>query len=115
MHMGTQGKLLCYGPETDDDTNDADVQCPRCDEPAYNNWFDRTVCPEPCGGMHTRCQNCGYAVDLCPFETTPPTAHVYRSTACYHEQHDNCRKVCKFCPSRCTCSCHHTETKEDNA
>lgn len=30
---------------------------PCCDDP--DTWFDRTICPEPCGAMHTICNNCG--------------------------------------------------------
>ncbi len=33
-------------------------------------------------------------------------AHVYRSTACQHGLHDQCRHVCKFCDSPCRCDCH---------
>ncbi|KAB2976009.1 hypothetical protein F8R89_30855 [Streptomyces sp. SS1-1] len=36
----------------------------RCTE--FDTWFDRTVCAEPCGAMHTRCVNCGAALDTCP-------------------------------------------------
>ncbi len=32
--------------------------------------------------------------------------HRYRSTACLHEQHGECRKTCKFCKTMCVCSCH---------
>jgi hypothetical protein len=32
--------------------------------------------------------------------------HRYFSTACLHEQHKDCRMVCKFCPSPCRCDCH---------
>jgi hypothetical protein len=28
-------------------------------------WFDRTVCPEPCGLMHDRCTECGEPVGGC--------------------------------------------------
>ncbi len=30
----------------------------------------------------------------------------YKSTACYHEQHGNCRLQCKFCTEQCSCQCH---------
>lgn len=33
----------------------------------------------------------------------------YLSTACQHNEHETCRKVCKFCPAKCRCDCH----KED--
>ena len=32
--------------------------------------------------------------------------HEYVSTACQHDLHDRCRKVCKFCPAPCGCTCH---------
>jgi hypothetical protein len=32
--------------------------------------------------------------------------HVYLSTACHHELHDECRKQCKFCEVDCVCDCH---------
>lgn len=35
--------------------------------------------------------------------------HDYISTACQHELHDRCRKVCKFCDEACSCSCHREE------
>lgn len=40
----------------------------RHDDPSADTWFDRTICPEPCGGMHTRCADCGKALDCCPLE-----------------------------------------------
>lgn len=40
--------------------------------------------------------------------------HSYLSTACYHARnggdrklHRVCRRVCKFCPELCRCSCHY--------
>lgn len=38
--------------------------CSRSDE----NWFDRSICPEPCGVMHTRCDEHGAALGYCPHE-----------------------------------------------
>ena len=32
--------------------------------------------------------------------------HVYLSTACHHELHEECRKECKFCEVSCVCDCH---------
>jgi hypothetical protein len=32
--------------------------------------------------------------------------HAYLSTACHHELHDRCRKLCKFCDNPCVCKCH---------
>jgi len=34
----------------------------------HDTWFDREMCPPPCGMMHTRCQWCGRAVDGCVFQ-----------------------------------------------
>ncbi len=34
----------------------------------HGTWFDRSVCAEPCGAMHTRCTNCGVALDACPHQ-----------------------------------------------
>jgi hypothetical protein len=34
------------------------------------------------------------------------TDHAYLSTACLHREHGKCRRVCKYCPSECQCSCH---------
>lgn len=42
--------------------------CPDCVADAGDNWFDRSICPEPCGSMHTRCAKCGGAYGACPFE-----------------------------------------------
>jgi DNA-binding CsgD family transcriptional regulator len=36
----------------------------------------------------------------------PMSEHAYRSTACYHERHDDCRLTCKFCTQPCNCPCH---------
>jgi hypothetical protein len=37
-------------------------------------------------------------------------AHQYKSTACHHEKHDECRRTCKFCTASCCCDCHQAET-----
>ena len=49
-------------------------RCWSCGGDAGDNWFDRSLCPEPCGAMHTRCRECGVALDACPWEN--------RSAAC---------------------------------
>lgn len=42
-------------------------RCPSCGGDAGDNWFDRSLCP--CDDiMHTRCSNCGAALDGCEFE-----------------------------------------------
>jgi len=38
--------------------------------------------------------------------TEGPKNHDYLSTACYHELHERCRLVCKFCETPCACICH---------
>ena len=30
-----------------------------------DTWFDRTLCPEPCGSMHDRCTECGVVLGRC--------------------------------------------------
>lgn len=37
--------------------------------------------------------------------------HEYVSTACQHELHKQCRKVCKFCDAPCRCHCHARASK----
>ena len=32
--------------------------------------FDRTICPEPCGYMHSYCARCGVRQDPCAHDTT---------------------------------------------
>lgn len=33
-----------------------------------DSWFDRSICPEPCGSMHERCSHCGKALGHCRLE-----------------------------------------------
>lgn len=28
-----------------------------------DTWFDRSICPEPCGSMHYVCSDCGEVTD----------------------------------------------------
>ena len=39
-------------------------------------------------------------------------AHAYLSTACWHQTHHECRKVCKFCGAVCACPCHLLPVRE---
>lgn len=39
-------------------------------------------------------------------KATTRERHDYVSTACHHDLHDRCRKVCKFCDVPCGCRCH---------
>lgn len=52
---------------------DGGGEAPGCDHPApdLDTWFDRSVCPEPCGAMHTRCTACGTALGGCPLDAAP--------------------------------------------
>jgi hypothetical protein len=45
-----------------------EIPCPRCGK-RVETWFDRSLCPEPCGSMHNRCTDCGNIVDHCPIES----------------------------------------------
>lgn len=47
-----------YGCKCDDDTN---------------QWFDRSICPEPCGMMHTIHNYCGRHIGYCAVEAAPPS------------------------------------------
>jgi hypothetical protein len=42
------------------------------DCPHNDAWFDRVICPEPCGMMHTYCADCGANLDTCTFDSNPP-------------------------------------------
>ena len=58
-------------PEPADEWEDPEPSgpCPHCGGPGDDNWFDRSICPEPCDMMHTRCNNCGKDIDgECPWE-----------------------------------------------
>lgn len=52
-------------------------------EHAGDDWFDRTFCEAPCGQMHTRCADCGAALDFCPWEhgETPPSVRAIQQEA----------------------------------
>lgn len=41
--------------------------------------FDRTICADPCGSMHTYCEDCGKCLDDCPWSDEPTTIEVSRS------------------------------------
>lgn len=38
-----------------------------CNHELHDWWFDRTICPEPCGMMHMRCDVCGCPLEHCSF------------------------------------------------
>lgn len=37
--------------------------------PKPDMWFDRSICPEPCGSMHDRCNNCLTTMGGCVLES----------------------------------------------
>lgn len=41
-----------------------DARFCQCEE--SDVWFDRTICPEPCGSMHNVCTECGRIKGYCP-------------------------------------------------
>ncbi len=36
-----------------------------------NEWFDRSICPEPCGSMHYYCTDCGMRMGRCALDYVP--------------------------------------------
>lgn len=46
------------------------------------------------------------------FEAGTPAGHDYVSTACQHDLHARCRRVCKFCDVACRCDCGHPDTAD---
>jgi hypothetical protein len=40
------------------------------------------------------------------FHQNEDGGHVYFGTYCHHDDHDNCKQVCKTCASPCVCYCH---------
>jgi hypothetical protein len=53
--------------QDDAPASEPEAICPSCGGDAADNWFDRTLCTE--GDMHTRCKNCGFALDGCGDES----------------------------------------------
>jgi hypothetical protein len=47
---------------------DQPAACSSCGGDAGEQFFDRSLCPPPCDSMHTRCANCGHALDGCRWE-----------------------------------------------
>lgn len=40
--------------------------------------------------------------------------HLYLSTYCLHDRHEDCRQVCKVCTEPCICSCHDRMTTSES-
>lgn len=47
--------------------------CEADGETFTDHWFDRSICPEPCGSMHDVCVECGRIKGGCPLETAGQT------------------------------------------
>ncbi|QES45232.1 hypothetical protein DEJ49_33370 [Streptomyces venezuelae] len=54
--------------------------------PHPSTWFDRSVCPEPCGSMHERCARCGRAVDDCALTAHDEGEHAFCGGECNVDQ-----------------------------
>lgn len=33
-----------------------------------DSWFDRSICADPCGMMHSYCTDCGHMMERCAFQ-----------------------------------------------
>ena len=51
--------------------------------------FDRTICPEPCGMMHSYCATCGKRADNCAHDPDPEPADQTRAD--YGDRCARCR------------------------
>ena len=54
-----------------------------------DSWFDRTICPDPCGSMHHVCTECGLPTDECVWRSPEPTPHQREQEAIRSKQRDN--------------------------
>lgn len=61
---------LCYWGEAAARLAEQSDDC----EHEGGSWFDRTICPDPCGVMHDRCVDCGQALETC--ENRVPNAKL---------------------------------------
>lgn len=62
-------------------------------------WFDRTICREPCGAMHTCCTDCGEPIDTCALqEIRVPTPGDHRPMLVHWDnRHTLPAEVCDTC------------------
>lgn len=72
----------------------ADYAC-ICGETTDDTWFDRTVCPEPCGGMHVRTVCCGRIVGGCANKVQPLEPQMRGTGTVIH--------LCVCCADRLPC------------
>jgi hypothetical protein len=59
-------------------------RCTCWDGEVFDTWFDRELCPDPCGAMHTRCNWCGRAVDGCVLEQESKTSRAIQARVAGH-------------------------------
>jgi hypothetical protein len=94
---GSQGLVLGQRSDHERRLDDADDIVPTISQLAGGQLTKGTNVPAsaPCGK--------GLIVGN---ESVNTVGHFYVSTACQHRRHNECRMVCKFCPSKCLCPCH---------
>lgn len=44
-----------------------------------NEWFDRSICPDPCGSMHYYCTDCGKRMGRCALDEQRERARIEQS------------------------------------
>lgn len=82
-------------PGLDDLLNHLVASMPPCTHPD-GAYFDRTLCPEPCGTMHYRCKHCGDALDGgCELEGTDRDHHPMLVR--WDNRHTMPAEVCDTC------------------
>ena len=69
-------RSLMEAPMSDHETAENDAPPHRCD----TGHFDRTICPEPCGYMHSYCATCGKRQDPCAHDAAPIPPAVTEET-----------------------------------
>jgi len=52
-----------------------------------NTWFDRNICPEPCGQMHYICEDCGQIAGTCVLESKRVEMSTQDLVFLFHEQY----------------------------
>lgn len=61
------------------------------------SYFDRTVCPDPCGSMHYRCKHCGDVLDPCPPQALPEPGTHHPMLVRWGSRHGLPAEVCDTC------------------
>lgn len=63
--------------------------------PTPDMWFDRNICPEPCGSMHDRCNNCLTTMGGCVLESVGENRHTQAFHGALSTLADNVRRLRK--------------------